>query len=72
MKDNSGRYGEDFSKAPTQKPGESAQAYGMRLKEWQRKRSMSGSAAKKPTPQKKKEPAGGWVDKLLRGLDGKS
>lgn len=69
---NKGRYGEDFSKAPTQAAGESAQAYAARLKEWQRRRSMSGSAMttgkKTATTTKKKESSGSWMDKVVRGL----
>lgn len=70
MKDNSGRYGEDFSKAPTQNAGESAAAYAARLKEWQRKRSMAGSAMtkKSATTTKKKESSGSWMDKVVKAL----
>ena len=76
MKDNSGRYGEDFSKPPTKGANESPQAYQQRLREWQRRRSMSGSkmpiGKKDSTPAKKKESSGGYLDKLLRGLKGES
>lgn len=76
MKDNSGRYGEDFSKPPTKGANESPQAYQQRLKEWQRRRSMSGNkagTAKKSTPApKKKEGSGGYLDRILRGLNGES
>lgn len=76
MKDNSGRYGEDFSKPPAKQPNESPQAYQQRLKEWQRRRSMSGSKVqtgkKDSAPAKKKESSGGYLDKLLRGLKGES
>lgn len=71
---NKGRYGEDFSKAPTQNPGESAAAYGARLKEWQRKRSMSGSRAgtqtksSTTTTTKKKDSSGNFVTKILDAL----
>ena len=73
---NTGRYGEDFSRAPSQGPNESSQAYQQRLKEWQRRRSMSGNkagTAKKSTPApKKKEGSGGYLDRVLRGLKGES
>lgn len=75
---NKGKYGEDFSKAPTQNAGESNQAYAARLKDWQRRRSMSGSAsgtrkpAAAPAQKKKASPSGGFVDKILRGLNGES
>ena len=74
MKDNSGRYGEDFSKPPTKGANESPQAYQQRLKEWQRRRSMSGSAGgnKKPAAApEKKESAGGWADRVVSALKGK-
>lgn len=72
---NSGRYGEDLSRPPDQRSGESREAYLLRLKEWQRKRSMSGSKAgtrkKESQPEpKKKESAGGWMGKVTRALGG--
>lgn len=74
MQNNNGRYGEDLSKPPAQKSGESRDAYMQRLKDWQRKRSMSGNAAgtkkpAKPADSKKAAPSG-WADKLVRGLRG--
>ena len=63
-----GRYNEDFSTAPSQNAGESAQAYGARLKEWQRRRSMSGSKKPATPPAKKKESAGGWAGKIVDAL----
>lgn len=72
MKNNSGRYGEDFSKAPTQNAGESAAAYAARLKEWQRRRSMAGSSMTKKsstsTTTKKQESSGSWMDKVVKAL----
>lgn len=75
MRDNTGRYGMDFSKPPKQEPGESPQAYGQRLKDWQRKRSMSGDrqGTGKPRPAnapppKKKESATGWAAKIVEAL----
>ncbi len=71
---NKGKYNEDFSKAPTQNAGESAQAYGQRLKDWQRRRSMNGSKAPtaKPKPATtQKKPTGGafgWADKVIDAL----
>src|SRR3546814_20372793 len=39
---NRGRYGQDFSAPPKQGENESRADYNQRLKEWQRRRSMSG------------------------------
>ena len=67
-----GRYNEDFSTAPSQNNGESAQAYAARLKEWQRRRSMSGSAMttgkKSATTTKTKDSSGNFVTKILDAL----
>ena len=78
---NKGRYNEDFSTAPTKAKGESEAAYGARLKEWQRKRSRSGSKPPTQAPAKggeKRMPRatelplhsnpGGWMDKVVRAL----
>lgn len=70
---NKGKYGEDFSKAPTKAAGESPAAYAARLKDWQRRRSMSGSSmttAKKSTATttKIKESSGSWMDKVVKAL----
>src|SRR3546814_15487280 len=42
---NRGRYGQDFSAPPKQGENESRADYNQRLKEWQRRRSMSGGKA---------------------------
>lgn len=72
---NRGRYGEDFSRAPSQGANESREAYNQRLKEWQRRRSAGGNkagTAKKAAPTKKKESSGNYLDRLLKGLKGES
>lgn len=78
-RDNSGRYGQNLTEAPTQGKNESRDAYLARLKEWQRRRSMSGSkggtkkvdssvpkSADVSSPQNPK----GWMGKVIRALKG--
>src|SRR3546814_6176589 len=55
---NRGRYGQDFSAPPKQGENESRADYNQRLKEWQRRRSMSGGkAGTQTTAQPKSKPA---------------
>src|SRR3546814_18662153 len=75
---NRGRYGQDFSAPPKQGENESRADYNQRLKEWQRRRSMSGGkAGTQTTAQPKRKPAakttnkeshGGWMGKGVRAL----
>src|SRR3546814_18724602 len=68
---NRGRYGQDFSAPPKQGENESRADYNRRLKEWQRRRSMSGGKAgnqttaqpksKQEAKRQKKETPGGWM-----------
>jgi len=73
---NQGKYGEDFSRAPTQGKNESRAAYNQRLKDWQRRRSMSGSRqqrdSKVPRSADIKTPQNpdGWMGKVIRALGG--
>src|SRR3546814_3784396 len=78
---NRGRYGQDFSAPPKQGENESRADYNQRLKEWQRRRSMSGGKAgtqttaqpksKPAAKSQKKESPGGWMGKVVRALSGK-
>src|SRR3546814_18830345 len=73
---NRGRYGQDFSAPPKQGENESRADYNQRLKEWQRRRSMSGGKAgtqttaqpksKPAAKSQKKESPGGWMGKVVR------
>src|SRR3546814_8090615 len=75
---NRGRYGQDFSAPPKQGENESRADYNQRLKEWQRRRSMSGGKAgtqttaqpksKPAAKSQKKESPGGWMGKVVRAL----
>src|SRR3546814_3116808 len=78
---NRGRYGQDLSAPPKQGENESRADYNQRLKEWQRRRSMSGGKAgtqttaqpksKPAAKSQKKESPGGWMGKVVRALSGK-
>src|SRR3546814_13501730 len=78
---NRGRYGQDFSAPPKQGENESRADYNRRLKEWQRRRSMSGGKAgtqttaqpksKPAAKSQKKESPGGWLGKVVRAVSGK-
>src|SRR3546814_9838635 len=72
---NRGRYGQYFSAPPKQGENESRADYNQRLKEWQRRRSMSGGKAgtqataqpksKPAAKSQKKESPGGWMGKEI-------
>src|SRR3546814_17042775 len=75
---NRGRYGQDFSAPPKQGENESRAYYNQRLKEWQRRRSMSGGKAgtqtraqPKSTPEarsQKKAHPGSRMGKVVRAV----
>lgn len=61
---------------PVKAKGESDQDYKLRLRQWNIRQNRGGSKMttqpKKPATAPKKESSGGFLDKLLKGLDGKS